>query len=247
MNKSVMGMIYIFLKDVLFLKIRWDYLFDPKLAIESLPFLLEGLKTTVFMAGVSLIFTIIIGLIVALVRYSNVLILSQICKLYVSLMRGVPVLVFVFILYYGLPVIGVEFKKPVTAAIVAISLNSGAYMSEVMRSSLLSVPKEQWEAATVLGMNYFQTVSRIILPQAVRIAIPPGFSVFIDVVKSTSLASTVTVQDMFYNARIIAGRTFDSMTMYICVALFYWVICIILTNVQGNLEKEFNKYISKNK
>ena len=227
--------------------IRWEYLFDPRLAIDSFPFLMEGFKTTILIAITSLFLTVVIGLVVALLRYATIPILDYILQLYVSLMRGIPVLVFVFILYYGFPVIGIEFKEPMTAAILAISLNSGAYMSEVIRSALISVPKEQWEAAATLQMNYFQTVSRIIIPQAIRVAIPPGFSVFIDVVKSTSLASTVTVRDMFYNARIVAGRTFDSMTMYICVALIYWGVCVILTIIQTRLEKRYNRYTTREK
>ncbi len=160
-------------------------------------------------------------------------------------MRGTPLLVFVFILYYGLPVIGIEFESSIVAAIVGVSFNFAAYLAEVVRSAISSVPKGQWEAAETLQMSYFQTLRRIVIPQATRIAVPPTFNIFMDVLKGTSLASVITVQELLYSGRLIAGRTYDSMTMYITVAIIYWLVSIVIGAIQSRLEIRYNRYLAK--
>ena len=225
--------------------IRWEYLFDYELAIDSLPFLLQGLQITMVIALFSMFFALMLGVVIGVARMSKFAIFHLPARLYISFMRGTPLLVFVFILYYGLPVIGLEFNNAVVAAIVGVSLNFGGYLAEVVRSAILSVPRGQWEAAATLQMDYFQTLRKIVIPQATRIALPPTFNIFMDVVKGTSLASVITVQELLYSARLVAGRTYDSMTMYISAALIYWMVCIVIGYFQDRLEVRYNRYLSK--
>ncbi|MDZ7836422.1 MAG: amino acid ABC transporter permease [Alkalibacterium sp.] len=228
-----------------FREIRWEYLYDFELALDSLPFLLEGLRITMLIALFSMFFALIIGIVLGIARMSKHAVFHLPARLYISFMRGTPMLVFLFILYYGLPVIGIEFPNAVLAAIFGISLNFAAYNAEVVRSAILSVPRGQWEAAATLQMDYFQTLRKIIIPQATRIALPPTFNIFMDVVKGTSLASVITVQELLYSSRLVAGRTFDSMTMYISAALIYWMVCIVIGYFQDRLEIRYNRYLSK--
>lgn len=227
-----------------FRNIRWEYLFDYELAIDSLPFLLQGLQITMVIALFSMFFALILGVVIGVARMSKFAIFHLPARLYISFMRGTPLLVFVFILYYGLPVIGLEFNNAVVAAIVGVSLNFGGYLAEVVRSAILSVPRGQWEAAATLQMDYFQTLRKIVIPQATRIALPPTFNIFMDVVKGTSLASVITVQELLYSSRLVAGRTYDSMTMYISAALIYWIVCIVIGYFQERLEIRYNRYLS---
>ncbi|MEC2071927.1 amino acid ABC transporter permease [Alkalihalophilus marmarensis] len=228
-----------------FNQIQWEYLYDPELAVNSLPFLLEGLKVTMIIALFSMVFALILGLLLGIARMSKYWFIRWPARIYISFMRGTPLLVFIFILYYGIPVLGVEFKSAIVAGIVGISLNFAAYNAEVVRSAIMSVPRGQWEAAASLQMSYVQTLRRVIIPQATRIALPPTFNIFMDIVKGTSLASVITVQELLYSSRLVAGRTFDSMTMYITAALIYWVVCIIIGYFQEKLEKRYNRYLSK--
>lgn len=223
--------------------IRWEYLFNTELAIDSLPFLLTALRVTMLIALFSMVFALLLGLVIGVMRMSRFLIINAMARLYISFMRGTPLLVFIFILYYGLPVIGIQFNNPVVAAIVGISLNFAAYNAEVVRSAILSVPRGQWEAAQSLQMSYLQTLGRIIIPQATRIALPPTFNIFMDIVKGTSLASVITVHELLYSARLVAGRTYESMTMYIAAAMIYWIVCIIIGTFQQRLEKRYNRFL----
>ncbi|OJF90289.1 amino acid ABC transporter permease [Alkalibacterium sp. 20] len=227
-----------------FRDIRWEHLFDFELAIDSLPFLLQGLQNTMIIALFSMFIALMLGIVLGIARMSKYALLSLPARLYISFMRGTPLLVFVFILYYGLPVIGIDFNNAIVAAIVGVSLNFAAYNAEVVRSAIMSVPRGQWEAAATLQMDYFQTLRKIIIPQATRIALPPTFNIFMDVVKGTSLASVITVQELLYSARLVAGRTYDSMTMYISAALIYWMVCIVIGYFQNRLEIRYNRYLS---
>ena len=222
--------------------IQWQYIFDPQLALESIPFLLKGLPYTLGIALVSTIFGIVIGFIVALMRISPVRPLEWLARFYISFMRGTPALVLLFLLYFGLPFIGVQFDA-VTAAVIGFSINSAAYVAETIRSALSSVDHGQWEAAYALGLKKSFIMRKVIIPQAARIAIPPLSNVMLDIIKGTSLAAMITVPEMFQNAKIVGGREFDYMTMYILVALIYWAICSIFTIFQNYLEKKTSLYI----
>lgn len=227
-----------------FNQIQWEYLYNAELARDSLPFLLEGLKITMVIALFSMFFALILGIVLGVARMSKFWFFRIPARVYISFMRGTPLLVFIFILYYGIPVLGIEFKSAIIAGIVGISLNFAAYNAEVVRSAIMSVPRGQWEAAASLQMNYIQTLRKIIIPQATRIALPPTFNIFMDVVKGTSLASVITVQELLYSSRLVAGRTYDSMTMYITAALIYWAVCIVIGYFQERLEKRYNRFLT---
>lgn len=224
--------------------IEWQYIFDPELALESLPFLLRGIPYTLGIALVSTAIGMVIGMIIALMRLSPSRALRWTARIYVSFMRGTPVLVFLFLIYFGLPFINIQFNA-LTSAIICFSLNGAAYISEIFRSSISSVERGQWEASAVLGMSPYITLKDIILPQAFRIAIPPLSSVLLDVIKGTSLAAMITVNEIFQNARVVGGREHDYMTMYILVAAIYWFICSLFGVLQDYLETVSSRYISK--
>ncbi|SER57772.1 cystine transport system permease protein [Gracilibacillus ureilyticus] len=216
--------------------------FDVKLALENLPFILSGLPMTIAVSFASMVLGLILGLFISLARSSDLILLRYPARIYISFMRGTPILVFLFILYYGLPMIEIRMSAYM-AAVIGFGLNSAAYIAEVIRSSLNSVPNGQWESAKALGFNYWQTLRKIILPQGVRIAMPPLTNVFLDLVKATSLAAVITVPELFQKAQIAGGREFDSLTMYILVALIYWPLCIIIAFFQERMENRFSRYV----
>lgn len=217
----------------------WHQLFDVDLAIKSLPFVIQGLGYSVLISFLSMLFGVTIGFIISLMRRSQVFILRLPARLYISFMRGIPMLVLLIIIYSGLPVVGIRFNA-VTAAVIAFSINSAAYIAEIIRASLMSVDKGQWDAAYALGMTKRQALMGIIVPQAARITVPPLLNVFLDLIKTSSLASAITVPELLYKAQIVAGRTFDSMTMYILIALIYWAICICISALAERLEKRLS-------
>ncbi|WP_075617736.1 amino acid ABC transporter permease [Paenisporosarcina indica] len=223
-------------------EIKWELLFDPQLAIDSLPYVLGGIWFTLLISLVSMAVGLFIGFFLALARTSHFAVLQWPARLYISFMRGVPILVILFLLYFGFPVIGIEFTA-IQAALIGFSMNSAAYMAEIFRSSLSSVDIGQWESSKALGMNYWQTMKRIILPQSVRIAIPPLSNVLMDLIKASSLAAMITVPEMFQKARIVGAREYDLLTVIILVALLYWAICSIMTVLQNYLEKRYAKYL----
>ena len=204
--------------------------------MESLPYVLEGLGNTLFISFVSMAFGLLLGLFLALGRSSSNWLLRLPSSLYISFMRGVPILVILFILYFGFPVIGIEFTA-LQAAVIGFSLNSAAYIAEINRSAINAVDRGQWEASTSLGLTYWQTLRGIILPQAVRIALPPLSNVMLDLIKASSLAAMITVPEIFQHAKIVGGRELDYMTMYILIALIYWGICSVVSVLQRYLEK----------
>lgn len=217
-------------------------LFDVQLAWKSLPFVLSGLPITLLVSVVSMGIGLILGFFLALARGSQKRGLRWPARIYISFMRGTPILVFLFILYFGLPVVGVKFTA-IVAACLGFGLNSAAYIAEINRSSLGSVDSGQWEAARALNFGYFLTLRKVILPQAIRISIPPLTNVFMDIVKATSLAAVITVPELFQKTQIVAGREFDAMTMYILAALIYWPVCVTISLVQDRLEIHFSNYL----
>ncbi|MCT2534434.1 amino acid ABC transporter permease [Aquibacillus koreensis] len=218
-------------------------LFDVELAFKNLPFVLEGLPMTIAVSFTAMAIGLLLGFFLALGRQSKNILLRWPSRLYISFMRGTPILVFLFILYSGLPMVGIQFSG-ITAAILGFGLNSAAYIAEINRASLNSVSNGQWESAKALGFNYWQTLTRVVTPQAVRIALPPLTNVFLDIVKATSLAAVITVPELFQKAQIVGGRTFDPLTMYILIAFIYWPLCILISAFQERLEKRFSRYVS---
>ena len=195
-------------------------------------------KVTIPLTLISFACGLAIAIVTAIARLSGIKILRLIFGAYVWIFRGTLLLVQLFIVFYGLPAVGVTLETW-TAAVIAFSLNVGAYASESVRASILSVPRGQWEAAMSLGMTQAQILRRIIAPQAVRISLPPLSNTFIGLVKDTSLAVSITMVDMFMVAQRIAARTFEPLL----AALIYLAVCTALTWLQAKLEKSVSRYV----
>ncbi|MBQ8136148.1 MAG: amino acid ABC transporter permease [Clostridia bacterium] len=202
--------------------------------------LIPGLEITLPLTAVSFILGLLIALITALVQVARIPFLRHLARAYVWIFRGTPMLVQLFVVFYGLPKVGV-YLDAIPAAIVVFSLNTGAYASETIRASILSVPVGQMEAGYCVGMTYTQTMFRIILPQALRTAFPPLSNTLIGLVKDTSLASNITVTEMFLVSQRIAARTYEPFWLYIEVGVIYLLFCTVLTWLQGWLEKRLER------
>ncbi|WP_201289370.1 amino acid ABC transporter permease [Pelistega ratti] len=213
------------------------------------PIVKAAVLVSIPLAIVSFILGMIIAVGVALLRVTPVSgilhrVLLAFVNVYISIIRGTPMLVQLCIVFYGLPAIGI-FIDPIPAGIIGFSLNVGAYASETVRASILSVPKGQWEAGYTIGMTYLQTFRRIIAPQAFRVAVPPLSNSFISLFKETSLASVVTVTEMFRVAQQIANASYDFLPVYIEAAFIYWCFCWVLFMIQARIEKRMDRYVAK--
>lgn len=216
-----------------------------ELILDSLwPLLKATLTGTIPLALISFVLGLVVALVVALMRLSPVRAVSGAARTYISIIRGTPLLLQLFIIYYGLPAAGVRFD-PFPAAILAFTLNVGGYAAEVIRSSILAVPKGQWEAASTVGMNYATTLRRVVLPQATRTAIPPLSNTLISLVKDTSLASTIQVTELLRVAQEAAAPTYQFFALYGVAAVYYWVICLALSFGQSRLEERQNRYVAR--
>lgn len=207
------------------------------------PLLLGGLTGTIPLTLASFALGLVIALGIALLRLSPNRVLSWIGRAYVSVIRGTPLLVQLFVIFYGLPSIGVTLD-PWPSAIIAFSMNVGGYAAEIIRAAILSVPKGQWEAGYTIGMSNATTLRRIILPQAARVSVPPLSNTFISLVKDTSLASMILVTEMFKEAQRIATFTSEFMTIYIEAAAIYWMFCTVLSAAQDRLERRLDRYVA---
>ncbi len=215
-----------------------------ELVRESLGPLLAGtLQGTIPLTVISFAGGLVVALIVALMRLSPIAPVSAVARVYVSVIRGTPLLLQLFIIFYGLPSMGVTVD-PFPSACVALTLNVGGYASEVVRAAILSVPKGQSEAAATVGMNYATTMRRIVLPQATRVAVPPMSNTLISLVKDTSLASTIQVTELLRKAQEIAAPTYEFFTLYTVAAIYYWVICLALAFSQSRLEVRLDRYVA---
>lgn len=198
---------------------------------------------TIPLTLISFIIGLILAVLTALARISNIKFLQIIARIYVSIIRGTPLLVQLFIIFYGLPNLGVTLN-PFPSAVIGFSLSVGAYASEIIRAAILSTPKGQWEAAYSIGMSYSQALRRIILPQAARVSVPPLSNTFISLVKDTSLASLVLVTEMFRRAQEIASQNYEFLLVYSEAALLYWIICFFLSIIQQFLEKRMDRHLA---
>ncbi|RPU09617.1 amino acid ABC transporter permease [Pseudomonas aeruginosa] len=198
-------------------------------------FLLQGAMYTVLFAAVSMVLGLILGFSVAVVRVTKVPVVSQIAAVYVSAFRGTPLLVQIFVLYYGLPSVGIEFT-PVTAGILALTLNVAAYLSESMRGAILGIDKGQWEAGLSVGLTWGQTLWNIITPQALRLAVPSLSNSLISLIKDTSLISVITVTELMLATKEVIAETFQPLPLYLAAAGIYWLLSALFERVQKALE-----------
>ena len=206
--------------------------------------LLPGLTMTLPLTAISFALALVIAVITALVQFADIGGLKQLARFYVWVIRGTPLIVQLFVIFYGLPNVGILID-PFPAAILVFSINQGAYCSETIRAALESVPAGQMEAGQCVGMSYLQIIRRIILPQAMRTAFPPLSNSLIGLVKDTSLAANITVVEMFMATQRIVARTFESLALYIEVGLVYLLFCTVLTKLQRIGEKKLASYGGK--
>lgn len=214
------------------------------LAIESFPILLQGAKITLEFTVVSVFFGAILGLFFALGRMSHNYIIKKLCAAYIDFFRGTPLLVQILIIYVGVPQL-FGFSMPdnyqYIAGFTALSLNCGAYTAEIFRSGIQSIDPGQFEAARSLGMSHYQAMRYIILPQAFKVVVPPLGNEFIAMLKDSSLLAFIAIEDLLYTGKIIVGRTFQSMPIYLMVALMYLAMTMVLSMLVNYTEKRLGK------
>ena len=207
--------------------------------MESLPNLLDGLSTTLILTFISLTVGLFLGLALALGRVYGNKIISGVCIGYIEAIRGTPLLVQLFILYFGLPSVGI-ILTPLSAALLGLSLNSGAYQAEYLRGSIQSIPSGQMVAARTLGMNRIQSIQSIILPQALRISIPAWSNELIYLLKYTSIAYIITVRELTFEGKLIAADSFRFIEIFLIVAIIYLVLTVLFTGIIDRLEKKLS-------
>ena len=203
--------------------------------------LLPGLTMTIPLTVISFSLAMVIAIITALVQFANIRVLKQIARFYIWIIRGTPLLVQLFVVFYGLPDIGI-ILDPFPAAVIVFAINEGAYCAETMRAALESVPVGQMEAGYCVGLSYMQTIRRIVLPQALRTAFPPLSNSLIAMVKDTSLAANITVTEMFMATQKLVAYYYEPMALYIEVGVIYLIFSTVLTWVQRWGEKKLSAY-----
>jgi len=229
----------------------WQYIGSPDL--------IDGLLTTLWLTAVSMVVGVVLGTILALMRMSSNPVVSGVSWLYIWFFRGTPLLVQIIFwfnlslifptLSLGIPFGGPTFFSgdtnalitPLAAGLLALSLNEAAYMSEIVRAGILSVDRGQLEAAQTIGLSRFATVSRIVLPQAMRIIIPPTGNQLIGMLKTTSLVSVIAVSELLHSAQLIYARTYQTIPLLIAASIWYLIVSTLLTYVQGHIERHYGR------
>lgn len=210
---------------------------------DSLPqLLLATVKVTIPLSIIAFVLALVVAVLATVMRLSGIRPLQWLSRFYVWLFRGTPILVQLFIIFYGLPAAGITLSAW-TSAILAFTLNTGAYAAETLRASVQSIPRGQLEAARTLNYTGWQTVRHVVAPQALRIALPPLGNDLIDLVKGTSLVMVITLADVFQVGRQIAATNFQPLTLYAEVAVIYLAIFTVLSLLQSRLERVSNRYI----
>lgn len=217
------------------------------LIISSFPkIIIPGLTMTLPLTIISFFFAIVIAVITALVQLANIKVLKQLARFYIWVVRGTPLLIQIYIVFFGLPSVGILID-PIPAAILVFSLNEGAYCAETIRGALESVPKGQIEAGYCVGMNYLQIMWRIVLPQAFKTAFPALSNSLISMVKDMSLTANIAVAEMFYTTQRIVARTYEALVLYVELAVVYLIFCTVLTLLQRYCERKLDVTLRKAK
>ncbi|SDL66729.1 amino acid ABC transporter permease [Tessaracoccus oleiagri] len=213
--------------------------FDPAYMWEALPELVRHLPMTLLLAVVSMCFAVLIGLLLALLRFGRVPVLNQFAVGYISFFRGIPTLVQLFLIYFGLPTVipAASAMDAVTAAILGLSLKQAAYLAEIFRAALASVDRGQYEAGLSTGLTPFQIYRRYILPQASYNALPATGNIFIGLIKETSVVFTLGITELFASAQMYAANNFRYFETYLVVGLVYWAVVVIVGFLLSRLEK----------
>ena len=206
--------------------------------------LIPGLTVTIPLTAIAFSSAMLIAVAAAIVQFARVPVATQLCRFYIWICRGTPLLVQLFVVFYGLPKVGVRIE-PFPAAVIVFSLNEGAYCAETVRAALEAVPAGQLEAGLCAGLSYLQTMRRIVLPQAMRTAFPPLSNSLIAMVKDTSLAANITVVEMFRATEQINARVYEPLALYIEVGLIYLLFSTVLTWLQRVGERKLSAYESR--
>lgn len=203
-----------------------------------IPVLIQGTRITLLLTCFSIVIGCVIGTIIAMFKTSSLKVLSLIGKFYTWILRGTPLLLQLYVFYYGLPALGITLT-PTQAAILGLSLNSGAYIAEIIRGGILAIDKGQFEASKALGLTYGQTMRRIILPQAIRVVIPPCGNEFIAMIKDTSLVSVITMEELLRKAQLLVSASGDAVTPYLFAGILYLLMTTVFTGLFSKLEKNY--------
>ena len=216
-----------------------------EILVDSFPkILIPGLSVTIPLTAISFTFAMAIAVAAAMAQFARVPVVTQLCRFYIWIFRGTPLLVQLFVVFYGLPKVGVRIE-PFPAAVIVFSLNEGAYCAETVRAALEAVPAGQLEAGLCAGLSYLHTMRRIVLPQAMRTAFPPLSNSLIAMVKDTSLAANITVVEMFRAAEQINARVYEPLALYIEVGMIYLLFSTALTWLQRVGERKLSAYESR--
>ncbi|MFL6671948.1 MAG: amino acid ABC transporter permease [Massilia sp.] len=207
---------------------------------EAAPSMLVGAGYTLLFAVASMLGGLVLGFPAALMRIAPWALLRLPAALYVSVMRGTPLLVQLFVIYYGLPTVGIEFT-PVTAGVLALSLNAGAYLSESLRAAIGAISQGQWRASFSLGLGYWPTLYHIVLPQAMRVAVPSMSNTLISLIKDTSLVSVITMTELMLATKEVIATTFRPLPLYIAAAAIYWCLSLAFEHLQRRAERRLNR------
>lgn len=207
---------------------------------EAAPTMLAGAGYTLLFAVAAMAGGLAIGFPVALMRIAPWAVLRLPAGLYVSMMRGTPLLVQIFVIYYGLPSVGIAFT-PVTAGVLALSLNSGAYLSESLRGAIRAVSEGQWRASFSLGLGYWQTLRHVVMPQALRIAVPSMSNTLISLIKDTSLVSVIALTELMLATKEAIATSFQPLPLYIAAACIYWCLSLFFEALQRRAERRLNR------
>ena len=212
---------------------------------EAMPLLTKGFGTTILITLVSLLIALVLGLVSCLMGISKIKPLNWINKFYIWIIRGTPILVQTFFIYFGLPQamqqLGADFRlTPFSAGVITLSLNAGAYISEIFRGGIQAVNKGQMEAARSLGLSYGRAMIKVILPQAIKIVIPSLLNQFIITLKDTSIISVISLADVVYQAKIYIGNTMESFATWTVVGVYYLVFITILSAISSHLERRMD-------
>lgn len=208
------------------------------------PMLVAMVKVTIPLTAICFTVGLVLALAIALARMSSKKYFSIPARVFISAVRGTPLLVQLFLIFYGLGQLGIKID-PYPSAVIAFSVNVAGYAAEIIRASILSVPRGQWEAAETVGMGYSTTLKRIVLPQATRTAVPPLSNTLLSLLKDTSLASAIGVTEVFRRAQEAAGVNYQYFTLYAVAAIYYWVVCAVLSHIQDRLEFRLDRYVAK--
>lgn len=208
--------------------------------VQLVPLLINGMKITIFVSILAFAISIVMGVILAIIQHYHVAILDPIAKVYISYFRGTPLLIQLFLFFYGLPmVMDIMVRCPkILALIICLAMNSAAYMAETIRGAIESVDKGQYEACLGFGMTHTQTMTRVVLPQAAVAAIPPIVNSAIDIIKMSSLGMTIGIQDVMGEAQLSAAVSYKTFETYIIAAAFYWILALILGKLQRIVERK---------